>query len=51
MGAVRCLLVVLVVFGLAALAALCVMGLNACRPWHYTVDLGTAPRPCVEAGP
>ena len=44
----RCLVVVLVVFCLACLAAIAVMGLNACRPWHYTVDLGTMPRPCVN---
>ena len=51
MWAVRCLVVVLVVFCLACLVAIAVMGLNACRPWHYTVDLGpTVPRPCVSDG-
>lgn len=48
---VRCLVVVLVVFCIACLVALFFMGLEACRPWHYSVDLGpTMPRPCVEAG-
>jgi hypothetical protein len=38
--AVRCLVVVLVVFCLACLAAIFMMGLEACRPFRYEVELG-----------
>jgi len=37
---VRCLVVVLVVFCLACLAAIFMMGLEACRPFRYEVELG-----------